>query len=83
MGSLKMQPERKATRTITHTQGFLEYTHCNNISLQRLNISQSHTYKDASTYAEADSYTHACSLVTTLTCGFHVFELTLKVKGVY
>lgn len=40
------------------------------------------THKDASANTKADSHTEACSLVTTLPCGYHVFERTLKVKGV-
>lgn len=40
------------------------------------------TDNDASAYTEADSHTEACSLVTALSCRYHVFELSLKVKGV-
>lgn len=40
------------------------------------------TNNDASTYAEAQCHTEARCLVTALRCGYHVFEFTLKVKGV-
>lgn len=40
------------------------------------------TDKDASAYTEADSHAEACSLVTALPHGHHVFESTLKVESV-
>lgn len=40
------------------------------------------TYDDASSDTEADGHAEACSLVTTLLCGRHVFIDSLKIKGV-
>lgn len=53
-------------------------------SVVRLNwrVVESLTDKDASAHTKAESHTEACSLIPTLLCGYHIFEFTLKVKGV-